>query len=153
MGLFKKAMMTINSNYVFFMIMLLLLVQLTRFNFFSTSNDKFEKIPFDQLTYEKEKFVVPILIFGPNNQIQGFRESLFIAETLGRKLILPPFFEHYTSEHSRGILSADAMLDISLLQNQFEVMLNIESKNFAMARSNYLWTFLNMITKIIEIKA
>jgi len=86
MGLFKKAMMTINSNYVFFMIMLLLLVQLTRFNFFSTSNDKFEKIPFDQLTYEKEKFVVPILIFGPNNQIQGFRESLFIAETLGRKV-------------------------------------------------------------------
>ena len=79
-------MMTVNSNYVFFIILLILIVQLTRFNLFSGRNDEFEESPVGQLAFEKEKYVVPILIFGPNNQIQGLRESLVIAETLGRKV-------------------------------------------------------------------
>ena len=80
------SMMTVNSNYVFFIFLLILIVQLTRFNLFSGRNDEFEESPVGQLAFEKEKYVVPILIFGPNNQIQGLRESLVIAETLGRKV-------------------------------------------------------------------
>ena len=79
-------MMTVNSNYVFFIFLLILIVQLTWFNLFSGRNDEFEESPVGQLAFEKEKYVVPILIFGPNNQIQGLRESLVIAETLGRKV-------------------------------------------------------------------
>jgi hypothetical protein len=86
MRLYTTMMMTVNSNYVFFVILLIVIVQLTRFNLFSGGNDKFEESPVGQLMFEKEKYVVPILIFGPNNQIQGLRESLFIAETLGRKV-------------------------------------------------------------------
>ena len=78
--------MTVNSNYVFFIILLILIVQMTWFNLFSGRNDEFEESPVGQLAFEKEKYVVPILIFGPNNQIQGLRESLVIAETLGRKV-------------------------------------------------------------------
>ena len=79
-------MMTVKSNYVFFIILLILIVQLTRFNSFSGRNDEFDESPVGHLAFEKEKYVVPILIFGPNNQIQGLRESLVIAETLGRKV-------------------------------------------------------------------
>ena len=79
-------MMTVKSNYVFFIILLILIVQMTWFNLFSGRNDEFEESPVGQLAFEKEKYVVPILIFGPNNQIQGLRESLVIAETLGRKV-------------------------------------------------------------------
>ena len=40
-----------------------------------------------QLTMKNEKYIIPILCWGPNNMIQGLRESLFIADTLGRKVI------------------------------------------------------------------
>ena len=53
-------MMTVNSNYVFFIILLILIVQLTRFNLFSGRNDEFEESPVGQLAFEKEKYVVPI---------------------------------------------------------------------------------------------
>ena len=39
-----------------------------------------------QLTMKNEKYLIPILVWGPNNMIQGLRESLFMADTLGRKV-------------------------------------------------------------------
>ena len=41
-------------------------------------------------------FLLPILKWGPNNQISGFYESLHVAKALNRKLVLPPFFFHET---------------------------------------------------------
>ena len=32
------------------------------------------------------KILIPVLIYGPNNQYQGFRESLIIAKILDRKV-------------------------------------------------------------------
>ena len=39
-----------------------------------------------QLTMKNEKYLIPILVWGPNNMIQGLRESLFMADILGRKV-------------------------------------------------------------------
>ena len=46
-----------------------------------------------QLTMKNEKYLIPILVWGPNNMIQGLRESLFIADTLGRKVSCNMFQE------------------------------------------------------------
>ena len=35
---------------------------------------------------KNEKYLIPILVWGPNNMIQGLRESLFMADILGRKV-------------------------------------------------------------------
>eukprot|EP01137_Pigoraptor_chileana_P002696 Opistho-2@41892 len=42
-----------------------------------------------------ERFLVPILSYGPNNEYSGFVESMIIARALNRTLVLPPFFIHY----------------------------------------------------------
>ena len=34
-----------------------------------------------------------VLTYGPNNQLRGFRESIFIAEMLNRTIVVPPFFK------------------------------------------------------------
>ena len=43
---------------------------------------------------DPEKFLVPVLFFGPNNQIHGLREAIVLAVKLNRTLALPPFHKH-----------------------------------------------------------
>ena len=38
--------------------------------------------------------LLTVLTYGPNNQLRGFRESIFIAEMLNRTIVVPPFFKH-----------------------------------------------------------
>ena len=45
---------------------------------------------------DPEHFLIPILEWGPNNQLRGFMESMYIAIQLNRTLIIPPFFKHRT---------------------------------------------------------
>lgn len=40
------------------------------------------------------KYLVPVLFFGPNNQIHGLREAIVLAVKLNRTLALPPFHKH-----------------------------------------------------------
>ncbi|CBY23679.1 unnamed protein product [Oikopleura dioica] len=40
------------------------------------------------------RFLMPILYYGPNNQIHGLRESIILAIKLNRTLALPPFHKH-----------------------------------------------------------
>ena len=42
-------------------------------------------------------FVLPILQNGPNNQLVGFRETIFLAIKLNRTVVLPKFFKHHHS--------------------------------------------------------
>lgn len=47
------------------------------------------------------KFLLPIVKWGPNNQILGFYEAMHLSNYLGTKLVLPPFFFH-ESDHKRN---------------------------------------------------
>ena len=42
------------------------------------------------------KFLIPSLTWGPNNQLRGFRESVIMAIQLNRTLCIPPFYKHKT---------------------------------------------------------
>ena len=49
-----------------------------------------ERIPLTKNT----KFLLPIVKWGPNNQILGFYEAMHLSNYLGTKLVLPPFYFH-----------------------------------------------------------
>ena len=51
------------------------------------------------LKLNSERFLIPVLPFGPNNQIRGLRESMYIAIALNRTLIMPPFFKHKRNDN------------------------------------------------------
>jgi len=40
------------------------------------------------------RILIPVVIYGPNNQYQGFRESIMIAKLLHRKVKFYIFYEH-----------------------------------------------------------
>lgn len=42
----------------------------------------------------KEKFLLPVLNWGPNNQLTGLYESMMLARILDRTLVVPPFYRH-----------------------------------------------------------
>jgi len=42
----------------------------------------------------KQRFLLPVLINGPNNQLVGFRKTIFIAIKLNRTVVIPKFFAH-----------------------------------------------------------
>ena len=46
---------------------------------------------------DPDKFLVPVLFFGPNNQIHGLREAIILSIKLNRTLALPPFYKHHTN--------------------------------------------------------
>ena len=41
-----------------------------------------------------DHYIIPVFTYGPNNQLHGFRESIFMAIKLNRSIIAPPFFKH-----------------------------------------------------------
>ena len=43
-------------------------------------------------TMDKEKFIVPVLPWGPVEQLRGFRETLLMAFYLNRTICIPPFW-------------------------------------------------------------
>lgn len=48
------------------------------------------------LKLKKDKFMMPILMRGPNNQLIGLRESIYVAIRLNRTLVIPRFIKHRT---------------------------------------------------------
>ena len=50
---------------------------------------------------EKSRFLIPILKWGPNNQILGFYESYHLAKFLKINLVLPPFYFHRTDNANK----------------------------------------------------
>ena len=49
-----------------------------------------------KINLRRSKYLLPILFGGPNNQLVGFRESIYIAIQLNRTLVLPMFRKHRT---------------------------------------------------------
>ena len=43
---------------------------------------------------DPNKFIMPVLPYGPNNQLRGFRETIILAIKLNRTVVMPPFYKH-----------------------------------------------------------
>ena len=51
-----------------------------------------------------DHFLIPVLPYGPNNQLRGFRETIILAIKLNRTVVMPPFYKH-RSDPSPGEIS------------------------------------------------
>lgn len=51
-------------------------------------------------TTRKDRFLIPLIAWGPNNQLRGFREAAILAVKLNRTLCIPPFFKHHSDSTS-----------------------------------------------------
>lgn len=68
------------------------------------------------------KFLIPALIWGPMNQVEGLRESIAIAISLNRTLVLPPMFRHFTDpDGPNGLVDSDIRVDIPSIRNLLSV--------------------------------
>ena len=69
---------------------------------------------------DPNRFLIPVFTYGPNNQLHGFRETVFMAIKLNRTVILPPFFKHVrndaTVESQNEIVPAFLRLDVAKLR-------------------------------------
>ena len=52
-----------------------------------------------------DHFLIPVLPYGPNNQLRGFRETIILAIKLNRTVVMPPFYKH-RSDPSPGEISS-----------------------------------------------
>lgn len=50
---------------------------------------------------DNDVFILSVGKWGPNNQVQGFHETLFAATYINARIVLPPFYFHET-DHDRG---------------------------------------------------
>ncbi|CAG5079027.1 Oidioi.mRNA.OKI2018_I69.PAR.g9150.t1.cds [Oikopleura dioica] len=60
---------------------------------------------------DPNRFFIPFLSMGPNNQLEGFLESVFLAIKLNRTMCIPPFFRHKTDEALSSSISADLRIN------------------------------------------
>lgn len=58
-----------------------------------------------------DQYLLPVLLFGPNNQLVGLKQAAFLAWKLDRVLVIPPFEPHYMEETNRHV-SARKIIDI-----------------------------------------
>ena len=50
------------------------------------------------------KYLIPTLTWGPNNQLRGFREAVIMAIQLNRTLCIPPFYKHHTDKSNASLV-------------------------------------------------
>jgi len=59
------------------------------------------------------RFILPALIWGPMNQVEGFRETIALAIALNRTFVIPPMFRHFTDDNDpNGNVDAAVRIDI-----------------------------------------
>lgn len=69
----------------------------------------------------RDKFLIPLIAWGPNNQLRGFRESAILAVKLNRTLCIPPFFKHHSDSTSSAkggndMLPAEVRIDLEKIR-------------------------------------
>jgi hypothetical protein len=81
-----------------------------------------EVIPQGEPYYRTDpnRFLIPLLSMGPNNQLEGFLESVFLAIKLNRTLCIPPFYKHKTDDLNEAV-SSQLRLDSKELSNLMTV--------------------------------
>ncbi|XP_078484741.1 uncharacterized protein LOC104265698 [Ciona intestinalis] len=70
-----------------------------------------------RIKLDPNKFLLPFLIWGPNNQLIGLRDSIFVAIKLNRTLVIPRFFTHYkdTGAEKESVVHAANRVDLEYL--------------------------------------
>ena len=48
-----------------------------------------------KIQLDPNRILIPILEWGPNNQIRGLMETMLLAIKMNRTLVVPPFFKHH----------------------------------------------------------
>ena len=61
---------------------------------------KQEQVGTQKYQQNPNTYLTGALIWGPNNQLRGLRELIFLAIKLNRTIIIPPFFKHYAMDSS-----------------------------------------------------
>lgn len=71
-----------------------------------------------------EKYLIPHLIFGPNNQFHGFKEAMVMARLLNRTLVLPRILAHYTqsAENTAEIYEFEQVLNRDLVSRYVKII-------------------------------
>ena len=57
--------------------------------------------------------MLPILLYGPGNQLVGFKQAAVVARLLGRDLLLPSFHAHHT--HTAQLVTPDDVFSVPSL--------------------------------------
>lgn len=80
---------------------------------------------------DSSRFLYPVLVNGPNNQLIGLRDSLYLAVRLNRTLILPQFFKHKTdsSSSSDRQLPASQRIEVATLARFISILPFSEIQN------------------------
>ena len=56
---------------------------------------------------------MPVLIWGPMNQVEGLRETIALAIRLNRTIVIPPMYRHFTDPNGpNGIVDPEIRIDI-----------------------------------------
>nr|CAB3263285.1 uncharacterized protein LOC108950060 [Phallusia mammillata] len=77
-----------------------------------------------QIKLDSTKFLYPGLIWGPNNQIVGLWQSIYLALRLNRTLVVPYFHAHYTI--GGGTIRPSQRIDVERLRH-FVSAISLES--------------------------
>jgi len=60
-----------------------------------------------------ERYIMPVLIWGPMNQVEGLRETIALAIRLNRTVVIPPMYRHFTDPNGpNGIVDPEIRIDI-----------------------------------------
>ena len=79
------------------------------------------------INLDRNKFISPVLPYGPNNQLRGFREAVWLAIRLNRTLVVPPFFKHDRTDAAEttgkgSIIPPDHRLSVNALRKLIPVI-------------------------------
>ncbi|CBY08169.1 unnamed protein product [Oikopleura dioica] len=87
----------------------------------------------DPINYETQalnkNILIPMLVWGPNNQLQGFRESVYIAKALNRSIAAPLFFPNWNNKGLPRTLEAPMRLNLKSLTEIMSVINPAEVSN------------------------
>ena len=67
-----------------------------------------------EIKEEGRKILISVNKGGPNNQIWGLREGLFLSSLLGREFVASLFFRHYTTK-GHFYMKPDVFIDMENL--------------------------------------
>lgn len=81
---------------------------------------------------DRNRFLYPVLTNGPNNQLIGFRDAVYLAIRLNRTILLPFFNKHRTDDsriNTTKLIPASQRIDIDYLSRLVPVIANREIAN------------------------
>ena len=90
---------------------------------FSRLHEKLKNSQTFSRKYQNEsKYILPVLLWGPSNQLLGLQESILLAKLLNRTLILPKLYRHYLDPTTKilpdtynDVLSVNNRIDLQVL--------------------------------------